>query len=151
MTGTVKFSEGRREVSKLKHGHILPTAVCNVNIPCVKKLILGKRSITVCDTASNSGMSVSVETNIHEHILFKKACDQWVPTMFTFNQKVQQVAACTQHRHWFELEGNTILELVTDCEKIWCSSALQSQSCPAQIGITSDFHHPKKIQGTPVS
>jgi hypothetical protein len=39
--------------------------------------------------------------------------------MFTFNQKVQQVAVCTQQRHWFELEGNTILELVMACDKMW--------------------------------
>jgi hypothetical protein len=66
-----KFPEGLKEVLYLLHIHVQPTAVCDVNILCIAKLILGKRLITVHDIAYNSGISVeSVETLIHEHLLF---------------------------------------------------------------------------------
>jgi hypothetical protein len=70
-----KFSEGSKEIANLLHVHILSTAVCCVNICLVKELILGNRQITVCSTAFTSGICVrSVETVIHEHLLFKKVC-----------------------------------------------------------------------------
>jgi hypothetical protein len=36
-----KFSDEHKEVSNLPHAHNQPTAVCYVNIHCVKELILG--------------------------------------------------------------------------------------------------------------
>jgi hypothetical protein len=38
-----KFSEGHKEVSNLLPAHIQQTALCNVNICCVKEPSLGNR------------------------------------------------------------------------------------------------------------
>jgi hypothetical protein len=74
-----KFSEVCKEVLNVPHVHVQPTSVCNVKVCFVEGLILGDRRIAVCDTATNSGISVgSVETIIHGHLLFKNVCIQWV-------------------------------------------------------------------------
>jgi hypothetical protein len=70
--------EGCKEILNLLHAHVQPTALCNVNICCIKELILRKRQSTVCDIASNNGITVgSVETVVHEHLFFKEV---YVPT-----------------------------------------------------------------------
>jgi hypothetical protein len=90
----MKFSEGHREISDLLHAHIEPEAVCDVNICCVKELILGSRQITACDIAFSSGISVgNVEAVIHEYLLLKKVCAWWIPKMLTFNQVTLTVVA----------------------------------------------------------
>jgi hypothetical protein len=43
----------------------------------------------------------SIETIIHEHLLFKKVCAQWVPKMLMFDQKVQCIAMFAEHLHQF--------------------------------------------------
>jgi hypothetical protein len=70
-----KFSEGCKEVLNLPYAQVLPKTVCNVNINNTEEMNQGNRRITVYDIVSNIGISVrSVETVIHEHLLFKKVC-----------------------------------------------------------------------------
>jgi hypothetical protein len=74
---------------------VQPTAVTDVNIHHVKELILENRQTAVCVVASEVCLSVgSVETIIHEHLLFKKVCAQWVPKMLTFDQKAECFFVC---------------------------------------------------------
>jgi hypothetical protein len=89
-----KFSEGCKKVLNLPHAHVLPKAVCDMNIHHTEEMNLGNRWITVHDIASGSGVSVrSVETVIHEHLLFKKVCTWCVTKMLTLDKKVHHVVS----------------------------------------------------------
>lgn len=69
-----KFSEGRPQVANQTHGHIQPTAVTDVNIRRIEELNLENRRINVGFMASKVCVNTeSVETIIHEHIMFKCA------------------------------------------------------------------------------
>jgi hypothetical protein len=106
-----KFCDDHKEVSNLLHANIQPTAVHDVNIRLVERLILGNRQITVCNIAYNSTISVlSVETIFHEHLLFKKVCAWGFPKILMYNQKLQHVAVAAEHLHRFQLVVNTFLE-----------------------------------------
>jgi hypothetical protein len=68
-----KFSDGCKKVSNLPHTLMFSQQLYVIHH--IKDLILGNRNI-----ASNSGVSAgSVETIIHEHLLFKEVCAQWGP------------------------------------------------------------------------
>jgi hypothetical protein len=77
----VKLAEFLRRLS-VQYGedtfscaHMQLTAVTDVNIHHIEELILENRRIAVRDIASEVCISVgSVETIIHEHLLFKKVC-----------------------------------------------------------------------------
>jgi hypothetical protein len=51
------FSEDCKEISNMPHTCVKPTAVHDVNIHHIEKLILGNRHVTLYDIAFNSGVS----------------------------------------------------------------------------------------------
>jgi hypothetical protein len=66
-------SETHKEVLNVLHAHIQPIAVRDVNIHCSQELILRNKQSSVFEIAPNIG--ISVETIIHEYLLFTEVCD----------------------------------------------------------------------------
>jgi hypothetical protein len=95
VTGAIHFLKAARErVASRPHGHVQPTAVTDANIRPMEKLTFEKRRLKVCDIASKVCISAwSVETIIHENVLFKKVCPRWVPKMLIFEQNTR-VSVC---------------------------------------------------------
>lgn len=110
-----KFSEGCKQVLNLPHVYIWPTSVGDVNTHHVKELILGNRWIPVYNIASHCSINVeSVETFIHERVLFKQVCAQWIWKMLMLYLKVKHVAISAKYMRWFELEGKPIPRVKSD-------------------------------------
>jgi hypothetical protein len=109
-----------RLLSKHTVGHIQPTAVTDVNIHCVKKLILENRQIKVHDIASKVCLNAgSIKTSICEHVLFKKVYTWWVPKMLMFDQKAQHVSVSADHLNQTELERHTFSKHTLTSDKTW--------------------------------
>jgi histone-lysine N-methyltransferase SETMAR len=115
-----KFPEDREQVANRQHAHVQPTAVTDVNIRRVEELILESRRIAVPNIASKVRASAgSVETIIHEHLLFKKVCARWVPKIMTLDQKAQHDPVSAEHLNLFEPEENAFLQRVVTCNETW--------------------------------
>lgn len=73
------------------------TAVTQDNIAAVDLAIKQNRRISVLELSSNVGVSVgSVDTIIHEHLLYSKVSARWVPKMLAEQHKQACFSACQQ-------------------------------------------------------
>lgn len=116
VTGTITFWRRQRSLKPKTLSHSANNCMqCEHSLS--KEVILGKWWITVCYTASNNGMSVwNVETIIHEHIIFKKACAQWIPKCF-YVQPEGATSCCVSPTS--AMGGKTILDFVMACDMLW--------------------------------
>src|ERR1043165_2234155 len=81
-----QFKEGRTSVDDDNRAGAPRTAVTRDNIAAVDLAIKQNRRISVLELSSNIGVSVgSIDTIIHEHLLFSKVTARWVPKMLTEN------------------------------------------------------------------
>jgi hypothetical protein len=85
--GTISFLKAVKKFGT----YCMPAAVCDVNIHHTKELMLGNWRITVCDVASNSGLSVGSDVT--------RKCAQWVPKMLMYGHKVQCVPLHAENVH----------------------------------------------------
>jgi hypothetical protein len=73
--GTIVLLKAIKNSNTYRMFNIQPTAIYTVNSCYIKKLIFRNRRITICDIASDSGITVGgVETTVCEHLFFKKVC-----------------------------------------------------------------------------
>jgi len=83
-----RFKEGRTSVDDDKRAGAPRTAVTRDNIAAVDLAIKQNRRISVLELSSNIGVSVgSIDTIIHEHLLYSKVTARWVPKMLTEQHK----------------------------------------------------------------
>src|SRR5688572_32291598 len=74
-----RFKEGRTSVDDDKRAGAPRTAVTRDNIAAVDLAIKQNRRISVLELSSNIGVSVgSIDTIIHEHLLYSKVTARWV-------------------------------------------------------------------------
>ena len=115
-----RFKEGRTSVDDDKRAGAPRTAVTRDNITAVDLAIKENRRISVLELSSNIGVSAgSIDTIIHEHLLYSKVTARWVPKMLTEQHKQARVSACQQLLDRFSAEGETFLERIVTGDETW--------------------------------
>lgn len=72
------------------------------------------------ELSSHVGVSVgSIDTIIHEHLLYSKVSARWVPKMLTEQHKQARVSACQQLLDRFNAEGETFLQRIVTGDETW--------------------------------
>ena len=96
------------------------TAVTRDNITAVDLAIKENRRISVLELSSNIDVSAgSIDTIIHEHLLYSNVTARWVPKMLTEQHKQARVSACQQLLDRFSAEGETFLERIVTGDETW--------------------------------
>src|SRR4051812_35453140 len=104
-------------ISELER-HALP--ITRDNIAAVHLAIGENRRISVLELSSNIGVSAeSINTIIHEHLVYSKVTARWVPKILTEQHKQARVSACQQHLDRFSAEGETFLERIVTGDETW--------------------------------
>ena len=115
-----RFKEGRTSVVDDQRVGAPCTAVTPNNIAAVDLAIKQNRRISVQELSSNVGVSVgSIDTIVHEHLLYSKVSARWVPKMLTEQHKQARVSACQQLLDRFNAEGETFLERIVTGDETW--------------------------------
>src|SRR3954468_7803297 len=86
----------------------------------LQKTIKENRRICVLELSSNIGVSAgSIDTIIHEHLLYSTATARWVPKMLTEQHNQARVSACQQLLDRFSEDGETFLERIVTGDETW--------------------------------
>jgi len=114
-----RFKDGRTSVDDKRAG-ASRTAVTQDNITPVDLAIKENRRISVLELSSSIGVCAgSIDTIIHEHLLYSKVAARWVPKMLTKQPKQACVSACQQLLDRFNAEGETFLEHIVTGDETW--------------------------------
>jgi len=103
------------------------------------------RRISVLELSSNIDASAgSIDTIIHEHLLYSKVTARWVPKMLTEQHKLARVSACQQLLDRFSAEGETFLEHIVTEDETWYTITHQKQN--DQVCSGNMFHPPESFE-----
>ena len=115
-----RLKEGRTSIDDDMRAGAPRTAVTRDNIAAVDLAIKQNRRISVLELSSNIGVSIgSIDTIIHEHLLYSKVSARWVPKMLTEDHKLARVSACQQLLDRFNAEGEVFLERIVTGDETW--------------------------------
>ena len=124
-----QFKDGRISVDDDKRVVVPRAAITQDNIAAVDLAIKQNRWISVLELSSNVGVSVgSIDTIIHEHLLYSKVSARWVPKMLTEQHKQARVSACQQLLDRFNAEGETFLQRTVTGAETWDTTTRQKRN-----------------------
>ena len=144
--GLKKFKRGRSSLSDAPSSGRPKTAVTQINIDTVQKLIEEDPHVTYREFQASLGIGMSqIQKILHDELWVRKLISRWIPRLLTNEQKAARVAWCHTTLQRFNGGSSNAVYNIVSGDESWIYSYEPDSKRQSTVWVFQDEAKPTRI------